>query len=136
VQCRGRIAKAAAVYPRKLCRAVLKGFCAQLKKDGSLENGVFGIDTVHEKDTIRDESTEGCSGKFRDDITQQLLRDDLVLAAREKELEYFRSKSVWVKRLRQEAFDRTRRAPITVRWVDVNKGDDEVPNYRSRLVAR
>ena len=28
------------------------------------------------------------------------------------------------------------RAPISVRWVDVNKGDDLNPNYRSRLVAR
>ena len=26
--------------------------------------------------------------------------------------------------------------PISVRWVEVNKGDDENPNYRSRLVAR
>ena len=26
--------------------------------------------------------------------------------------------------------------PIAVRWVDVNKGDDENPNYRSRLVAK
>ena len=35
-----------------------------------------------------------------------------------------------------EAYRRTRRPPITVRWVDVNKGDDATPNYRSRLVAR
>ena len=28
------------------------------------------------------------------------------------------------------------KAPISVRWVDVNKGDDDNPNYRSRLVAR
>ena len=26
--------------------------------------------------------------------------------------------------------------PITTRWVDINKGDEEDPNYRSRLVAR
>ena len=30
----------------------------------------------------------------------------------------------------------TGRPPITVRWVDVNKGDNEQPNIRSRLVAR
>ena len=28
------------------------------------------------------------------------------------------------------------RPPITVRWVDVNTGDDELPDIRSRLVAR
>ena len=27
------------------------------------------------------------------------------------------------------------KAPIGVRWVDVNKGDTSNPNYRSRLVA-
>ena len=28
------------------------------------------------------------------------------------------------------------KAPISVKWVDVNKGDDLNPSYRSRLVAR
>ena len=30
----------------------------------------------------------------------------------------------------------TGKPPITVRWVDVNKGDNTNPNVRSRLVAR
>ena len=30
----------------------------------------------------------------------------------------------------------TWKPPITVRWVDVNKGDNTCPNVRSRLVAR
>ena len=30
----------------------------------------------------------------------------------------------------------TGRMPITVRWIDTNKGDKEKPNYRSRVVAR
>ena len=51
-------------------------------------------------------------------------------------MKYFVDKDVWTKRPRQEAFDKMGKAPITVRWVDVNKGDDDQPNYRSRLVAR
>ena len=35
-----------------------------------------------------------------------------------------------------EAFRVTGRAPVSVRWVDTNKGDDECPEIRSRLVAR
>ena len=35
-----------------------------------------------------------------------------------------------------ECWARTKRKPIGVRWVDVNKGTDECPNYRSRLVAK
>ena len=30
----------------------------------------------------------------------------------------------------------TGKAPIKGRWVDVNKGDDDMPNHRSRYVAR
>ena len=36
----------------------------------------------------------------------------------------------------QEAYDATGKAPIAVRWVDVNKGDSQSPKYRSRLVAK
>ena len=57
-------------------------------------------------------------------------------AARGKELEYFASKGVWHLRSREEAYKKTGKPPITVKWIDVNKGDDEHPNYRSRLVAR
>ncbi|MDP7318828.1 MAG: hypothetical protein QGH12_11695, partial [SAR324 cluster bacterium] len=74
--------------------------------------------------------------QFRDAITGQLLRPELVRAARMKELEYIRSKGVWEKRPIAEAFRRCGKSPISVRWIDVNKGDGENPNYRSRLVAR
>ena len=30
----------------------------------------------------------------------------------------------------------TGKAPIGCRWIDINKGDDEKPEYRSRLVAK
>ena len=57
-------------------------------------------------------------------------------AARLKALEFFHSKGVWVKVPRERSRAVTGRNPISVRWVDVNKGDDLEPNYRSRLVAR
>ena len=69
-------------------------------------------------------------------MTGQYLRDDLVMAARAKELEFFKSKGVWTKKLKAEARTMTGKPPISVRWVDINKGDDDAPNYRSRLVAR
>ena len=40
------------------------------------------------------------------------------------------------KRPRSECFEVTGKAPIGVRWVDINKGDDQSPEYRSRLVAK
>ena len=65
-----------------------------------------------------------------------MLKDNLVIEARKKELEFFQSSGVWVKVPHQQAFQRTGRRPISVRWVDVNKGDEVEPNYRSRPVAR
>ena len=58
-----------------------------------------------------------------------------VLEARKEEIEYFRKKTVYWKVPRRKSFEVTGKAPIKVRWVDVNKGDDKEPNYRSRLVA-
>jgi hypothetical protein len=48
----------------------------------------------------------------------------------------FEAKGVWRKSTTAECRRIMGRNPITVRWVDVNKGDDVNPNIRSRLVAR
>ena len=80
--------------------------------------------------------SQGFSCKYKDDLTSQVLNDDMVVEARAKELSFFYSKGVWVKRPHGMARTKTRRPPISVRWADVNKGDDANPNYRSRLVAR
>ena len=60
----------------------------------------------------------------------------MVKAARKKELQYFEDKHVWKRVPISQAVHSSGRPPITVRWVDVNKGDDACPDIRSRLVAR
>ena len=80
--------------------------------------------------------SEKATGRYKDDITGQVLRDELVHEAMVKELKYFDEKEVWTMRPKDECRRKTGKAPITVRWVIVNKGDDEQPNYRARLVAR
>ena len=148
-QCRGKIARMAAVYPFKLCRAILVGFRNQLRADGKFEDGFVGVLDSFDKEqelfeTYRISDASGAvfqvkiahETEYRDDLTGQLLPPELVRAARAKELEYFGAKKVWEKRAFGEARRVTGRPPITVRWVDVNKGDNEHPNIRSRLVAR
>ena len=148
-QCRGRIARMAAVYSFKLCRAILVGFRNQLRTDGKFEDGFVGIMESFDKeqeeyDQYRMSDTSGAifhiqvsnEPVYRDDLTGQPLPPELVRAARAKELEYFGAKKVWEKRAFSEARKVTGRPPITVRWVDVNKGDNQNPNIRSRLVAR
>ena len=44
--------------------------------------------------------------------------------------------NTYVKVPRSECFERTGKAPIGVRWVDVNKGDAKNPAHKSRLVAK
>jgi len=130
-------------------------------EDGRLTLGVAGIQRFEEKMTDRqleaairrvvdfeetiggddDTSPVELNGaeqqtEFRDALTGQLLVPELVREARRRELEYFVAKRVWVKVPREEAKQRQGKPPISIKWVDVNKGDDDAPNYRSRLVAR
>ena len=42
---------------------------------------------------------------------------------------------LYVKRTFEERWQVTGKAPIKTRFVDINKGDHDAPNYRSRLVA-
>ena len=63
-------------------------------------------------------------------------QDALVVEARAKELQVFYSKGVWLKVPRSHAKAVSGRQAISVRWVDVNKGEGLSPNYRSRRVAR
>ena len=58
-----------------------------------------------------------------------------VIEARTKEIAYARDKEVWKRVTRQEA-NRKGWKIIGTRWIDINKGDDERPVYRSRLVGK
>ena len=35
-----------------------------------------------------------------------------------------------------QCYQKTGKVPIIVKWIDINKGDQQNPSYRSRLVAR
>ena len=70
-----------------------------------------------------------------DDVTGEQLDPVRVKAARREELAYFRSMGVYEKVPIEEAAAAGQR-PIAVRWIDINKGDKDEPNYRSRLVAK
>jgi len=118
---------------------MLKGVRDQMKSDGSLKNGCFGVQVADDDEEIERQMrgpAQGYSGEFKDDLTGQVLHDGMVKTARAVELTYFNTKGVWKKVPKARARASSGRAPISVRWVDVNKGDDLNPNYRSRLVAR
>ena len=150
----GRVTRDAAIYPMRLCKAILQGCRRQLQEDDRLTIGVVGIQALDVEESenklqrrvekwhdVRiEEEVLAMQAKgetlHRDAITGQALITELVRAARKEELRYFALKGVWKKKPRREAFEKTGKPPITVKWVDVNKGDDIHPRYRSRLVAR
>jgi len=103
-----------------------------------MEAGMVGLQAVVEQNPtcINKTPAEGYSGRHRDDLSGEILNDALVKEARAQELRFFEAKGVWQKIIRADTRRFTARRPVSVRWVDVNKGDDLCPNYRSRLVAR
>merc|ERR1712015_131224 len=73
---------------------------------------------------------------FYDNISGEWLNPDMVKEARKEEMAEVKKHRVYEKVDVTECYERTGKAPIGTRWVDVNKGDSVHPEYRSRLVAQ
>ena len=73
-------------------------------------------------------------GYFIDDVKGGRLDKEQVIQARQLEMAFFRDMGVYRKMPRSHLPPGAR--TITTKWVDTNKGTDEEPNYRSRLVGR
>ena len=71
-----------------------------------------------------------------DGVSGAELHPEKVRKARAEEVEFVRKMRLYDKVLISQCYQKTGRAPITVRWIDINKGDNQSPNYRSRLAAR
>ena len=79
--CSGQIAKDAAIYPRGLCRAIIEGVALQMRADGIIKNGCLGMQAKDDDNEIAvncQGPEQGYSGKYRDDLTGQVLKDSLV----------------------------------------------------------
>ena len=73
---------------------------------------------------------------FWDNLSGKLLDTSRVQKARLEEMGELAKHGVYQKVPVSECWNRTGKGPIGTRWVDVNKGDDANPDYRSRLVAQ
>ena len=71
-----------------------------MRTDGLLKNGCYGVQ-VADDDLAVLEATyrleQGYSGRYKDDLTGQTLKDALVLQARAVEFAYLNTKGVWNK---------------------------------------
>ena len=139
------IVQAKAEYPPKLERAVLAGVRAQLVLDGEMrEVGHVGGPDPHEEPPLEEYLHEALpkAGKLYvkepviDANTGAELDPRKVAEARASELAWVKKQGVYEKVDESLCWAETGRAPITLKWVDRNKGDDIKENFRSRLVVR
>ena len=74
--------------------------------------------------------------RYHDDVTGKLIKTELVLKARAEQLEEVRKFNVYGKVPIQNCWNDTGKDPIGVRWLNDNKGDDDNPEIRCRIVAK
>ena len=122
-------------YPPKLVAAVLKALRADLVLDGSL-GALEARPTVEEQDAVTTAAKGGEYKTVLDRVTGEVLDPASVAAAREEEMKYYRDLDVFKYALEAEAVENTGCAPISVEWVNTNKGDAERPDVRCRLVVQ
>ena len=75
-------------------------------------------------------------GQFLDEIRGKILNQEEVIAGRLQEIKQLQSQEVYEKVPVEECWTSTGKAPVKVKWIDINKGDDVNHDYRSRLVAK
>ena len=141
-------AQAVQRFPAELCRAICRGLINEERrkvervsavaevKPGVWPQGPPNPKEHHEdlEEEIRRLTDQGSDMAY-DDVTGMPLNRRKVEAARREEIQYVRDKKVWTKIPRAEA-QRQGYKIIKTRWIDINKGDDENPVYRSRFVAK
>ncbi|CAK9113821.1 unnamed protein product [Durusdinium trenchii] len=127
-------AKAAQVYPVPLVEAILRGLKKELVNNQALSaveellNGP-SPDNGNEMDM---ELKQWEEEQYMDDVSGALLDPELVKKARELELQWLKKEEVYIRVPRREATGKL----LQWKWIDVNKGDNENPFVRSRMVAK
>ena len=107
----------------------------EYKEHGCMEEPLWSwADATEEEEREREDSKHERTA-FYDELTGRILKYEKVIAARMDEIKALNDMGVWEVVPLSECSRRTQKKPIRGRWVDVNKGDDDVEVYRSRYVA-
>ena len=71
-----------------------------------------------------------------DDVSGAPLDPAKVYEAKKEEVKFIRDMKLYHEVPIKECWERIGKIPITTKWIDINKGDNVNPKYRSRNVAR
>ena len=74
--------------------------------------------------------------RYFDERTGLELDAAAVKAAREEELEFMKKIELFEESTLEECYEMTGKAPVSTKWVDVNKNTEQLPDIRCRLVGR
>ena len=140
-------------YPPEFCELVVRTVMeARDKKEGSTRklnfigaepqditpeiNCLLSVEKEIHRSPHEEENPGIYAGlDFVDDNTGKQLDFKMAVEARKLEMKFFRDMQVYTKVPRSEAYVNGSKV-ITTKWLDINKGDEKEPNYRSRLVGR
>ena len=86
---------------------------------------VGGLDTNDQED-----AGAWGDGEYVDERTGLDLDPKLAKRARIEEIEYMKKIGLYDEADVSDCWTNTGRPPISTKWVDVNKGDEQYPNYR------
>ena len=107
------------------------------RRGGADKDGGDDIDIQGMNADIDEEAENYEDYEFEEGLEVQLKIDDEALqAARREEISFMEGLGVWEPSSWDECVRKTGRAPVSTRWVDVDKGRDGIKDIRSRLVAR
>jgi hypothetical protein len=105
-----------------------------LATEGVKQEAEMTIMGISDSEAFVDEDAD--TRQYWDDLSGKELDPELVKKAREEEMKEVNKHGVYIKVPIEECWTNTGKDPIGTRWVDVNKGDESNPDYRSRLVAQ
>ncbi|CAK0840427.1 unnamed protein product, partial [Prorocentrum cordatum] len=117
-------------YPPRLVAAVLRGLRREAIARGQL--GALEAGPHLDEPPVWDAYPE-YHAEIVDNIGGAALDPELVAAGRKEEMEFLRGLGAYVHDAKQRCREETRRDPVPMIWVDVNKGDDRKPTVRCRL---
>ena len=132
----------AATHPIQFVNAICKGIENQVNANRfdqniiKIENGLNVLDAVKELQNSAAQCHEQDEEYTVDDVNGAALDPKMVKQARADEIAYIRTMKSFTKVLISECFEKTCKAPLAVRRIDVNKQDNTNPLYSSRRVGK
>ena len=95
---------------------------ADTDKDGDVNINQIIMDWVHEVNSAVIEDWEEEEVGAWDDVHGGTLPQGLVEEARKEEIGFMQGRNIWSLRPIEDCWQDTGKAPVSVRWVDTNKG--------------